>query len=74
MLPSPETPTYSSSLSRLEEIVRQIDAQTVDIDRLAELIKEANSLIAFCNDKLTKAEAEVGRLLAEGADKPVDND
>lgn len=67
---TPEKKTYSQALTRLEEIVRQIDSQNTEIDRLADLIKEANALIAFCNEKLTTAEAEVGRLLTDETDGP----
>ena len=32
---------------------------------LAEKIKEANEIIAFCSDKLTKADKEIEKLLSE---------
>ena len=41
--------TYSQAMERLEKIVRQID----------------NKIIAFCKDKLTKADREVEKLLQE---------
>ena len=53
--------TYSQAMERLEKIVRQID----NIDILSEKIKEANEIIAFCKDKLTKADREVEKLLQE---------
>ena len=37
----------------------------LEIDQLADKIKEANKLIAFCSEKLTKAEKEMEKLLAE---------
>lgn len=58
--------TYSEAISRLEEIVSQIDSNELDIDILSEKIKEANELIAFCSDKLTKADKEIEKLLKEG--------
>ena len=48
--------TYSQAISRLEQIVSQIDNNELDIDQLADKIKEANGLIAFCQRKLTKAD------------------
>ena len=51
--------TYSQAMERLEKIVRQIDNNELDIDILSEKIKEANEIIAFCKDKLTKADREV---------------
>ena len=37
----------------------------LEIDALAEKIKEANEIIAFCSDKLTKADKEIEKLLSE---------
>ena len=36
--------TYSQAISRLEQIVSQIDNNELDIDQLADKIKEANGL------------------------------
>lgn len=60
--------TYSEAITRLEKIVAQIDSNELDIDQLANCIREANEIIAFCTAKLTKAEAEVEKLLANGAE------
>lgn len=57
--------TYSQAIERLEKIVRQIDNDELEIDILAEKIKEANQIIAFCTEKLTKADREVEKLLHE---------
>lgn len=57
--------TYSQAIERLEKIVRQIDNNELEIDALSEKIKEANEIIAFCSAKLTKADAEVEKLLKE---------
>ena len=56
--------TYSQAVARLEEIVRLIDSNELEIDELAEKIKEANEIIAFCSEKLTKADAEIEKLLS----------
>lgn len=58
-------PTYSQAIARLEEIVQAIDNCEMEIDQLADKIKEANKLIAYCSEKLTKADAELEKLLAE---------
>lgn len=39
--------TYSEAMARLEKIVGQIDNNELEIDVLAEKIKEANGIIAF---------------------------
>ena len=55
--------TYSEAMARLEKIVSQIDNNELDVR--AEKIKEANGIIAFCSDKLTKADKEIEKLLSE---------
>lgn len=57
--------TYQQAMERLEKIVRQIDNNELDIDMLGEKIKEANDIIVFCSEKLTKADREVEKLLKE---------
>lgn len=57
--------TYSQAMERLEKIVRQIDNNELEIDMLADKIREANEIIAFCTDKLTKADHEVEKILSE---------
>ena len=39
--------TYSEAMARLEEIVNQIDNNELEIDVLAEKIKEANIIYYF---------------------------
>lgn len=60
--------TYAQALARLEDIVSRIDNNELEIDELAEKIKEANEIIAFCSDKLTKVDREIEKLLSEKRD------
>ena len=57
--------TYSQAMERLEAIVRQIDNNELEIDALAGKLKEANEIIAFCSDKLTKVDKQIEKLLTE---------
>lgn len=57
--------TYSQAMERLETIVRQIDSNELELDALAGKLKEANEIIAFCSEKLTKVDKEVEKLLHE---------
>ena len=56
--------TYSQAIKRLEEIVKLIESNQIEIDQLAVRIKEANQIIAYCTDKLTKADQEIEKLWA----------
>ncbi|MBO7553930.1 MAG: exodeoxyribonuclease VII small subunit [Bacteroidaceae bacterium] len=58
--------TYAQSIQRLEQIVQQIDNGELDIDELAEKIKEAKAIIAFCTEKLTHVDKQVEILLSDG--------
>lgn len=60
-----ETLTYEAAMKRLETLAREMEAGEVPIDQLATKLKEAQQLLTFCKDKLTRAEAEVQKLLAE---------
>lgn len=55
--------TYNEAQKRLEAIVRQIDENSQDIDKLCDLLKEAKELLAFCKDKLYKVENDVKKIL-----------
>ncbi|MBQ9286341.1 MAG: exodeoxyribonuclease VII small subunit [Bacteroidaceae bacterium] len=57
--------TYEAAMERLEALAREMEAGNVPIDQLATKLKEAQQLLAFCKDKLTKADAEVQQLLGE---------
>ena len=55
--------TYEQAMKRLEEIVKKIESGEMDIDLLAQNLKEAQSLVEFCKEKLTKVEEEVKKCL-----------
>ena len=55
--------TYEDAMKRLEILAGEMESGNVPIDRLAEKLKEAQQLLAFCKDKLTKADEEVKKLL-----------
>ena len=50
---------YSKALEKLEDIIRKIEDEEIDIDELSEKVREAASLVKVCKDKITKAEVEV---------------
>lgn len=56
--------TYSEAMKRLETIVSQIESGELDIDELANQLKEAQKLLKFCRDKLYKADAEIKKMLS----------
>ncbi|MBR3091714.1 MAG: exodeoxyribonuclease VII small subunit [Bacteroidaceae bacterium] len=55
--------TYEKAMKRLEEIVDKVENGQMDIDSLSATLKEAQQLVAFCRDKLTKVDAEIKKIL-----------
>ncbi|MBQ0094176.1 MAG: exodeoxyribonuclease VII small subunit [Bacteroidetes bacterium] len=54
---------YEEAMKRLEEIVAQIEGGKLDIDMISDRLKEAQTLIKFCKDKLYETDEEVRRIL-----------
>ena len=50
---------YSKAMQRLEEIIKRIENDEIDIDELSEQVKEAVALVRLCKDKIEKADFEV---------------
>jgi len=51
--------TYTQAMQRLEAILAQLEEGSINVDKLAELVKEAAELVKFCRAKLRKTENEV---------------
>jgi exodeoxyribonuclease VII small subunit len=51
--------TFDMAYAAIEEIVQQIEAESIPLDQLAEKVKKAKELLAFCNEKLRNIEAEL---------------
>lgn len=56
---------YGKAIKRLEEIVVRIESEEVDVDELAEQVKEAVNLIKVCKNKIEKAELEVKEVVED---------
>ena len=57
--------TYETAMERIEALAREMENGDIVIDELAAKLKEAQQLLSFCKDKLTKADEEVKKLLTE---------
>ena len=63
---------YEEALAQLEDIVRKMEANQYDIDEIAAQLKNAQRLIKFCKDKLTKTEAELQKIRSEALEENAD--
>jgi exodeoxyribonuclease VII small subunit len=61
--------TYSQAIGELEKIINEIEAESVDVDVLAEKVKRATYLIKFCKNNLRTTEEEVKKVLSEMEEK-----
>ena len=57
-----EKQKYEAAFAQLQAIVRKMENDEYSIDEIAVQLKEAQRLIKFCKDKLTKTEAEIHQL------------
>lgn len=55
--------TYNEALSKLEEIVEQIEDDSIMLDTLTEKVAHANELIKYCETKLRNIEGDVRDVL-----------
>ena len=54
---------YEEAVKQLEDIVAKMENDELDIDQLSGQLKVAQRLIKQCKDKLTKADAEIKKIL-----------
>lgn len=58
--------TYEAALIQLEDIVRRMENDELDIDNMASQLKQAQKLVRLCRDRLNSADAEIKKLLDGG--------
>lgn len=54
--------TYEKAMEELEQIVSKIEEGKMNVDFLAENLKRAKDLVAFCKKKLTSVDDEVSKI------------
>lgn len=57
--------TYESAYNELLQIAKEIEDESVSVDVLAEKVKRASELIAFCQSKLKTAEGDVNKIIEQ---------
>jgi exodeoxyribonuclease VII small subunit len=56
---------YDAAFAELKTILEGLQKDAIGVDDLAEKVKRAAELIAFCGDRLRRAEGEVQKVLDE---------
>ena len=67
--PRPASPTFAEQLERLEEIVRRLESQELDLDESLKLFEEGIERLRAVRERLTAAEAKVKQILGEDFDR-----
>lgn len=58
-----QEPTFESAFQRLECILEKMNSNQTTLDESLALFEEAETLISFCNKRLTEAEQKVEKLV-----------
>jgi exodeoxyribonuclease VII small subunit len=56
--------TYEAAYKELKQISADIENEAVSVDVLAEKVKRASELIAYCQSKLRATEEEVNKIIS----------
>lgn len=64
-----EAASFAADLQRLEEILRRLESQDLDLDEALRLFEEGVERLRAARTRLTAAEATVKRVLADHAGK-----
>lgn len=57
--------TYEEAYTELTEIIRELEDETISVDKLSLRVKRAMELIRFCRERLLLTEKEINELIKE---------
>jgi len=60
-----KTVSYKEAINEIEEILRQLENNELDVDELSEKVKRVSSLVSLCKEKLHNTEVEIDKILKE---------
>lgn len=55
--------TYEEAMAELELITKKMESGELPIDKMAENLKQAQALLAFCREQLMLTEKEINQIL-----------
>jgi exodeoxyribonuclease VII small subunit len=68
---APKTPnteeqiSYNDALAELDEILAELEGDSVDVDHLGTRVKRAAELIALCRGRISSARLEIESVVAD---------
>ncbi len=57
--------SFNEAMSKIEEIIRNIESGELDLDKLSDEVKTATDLIRQCQKKLKTTEEEINSLFRD---------
>lgn len=63
--PADEQIGYNDALTELDEILSELEGDTVDVDHLGTRVKRAAQLIALCRGRISSARLEIETVVAD---------
>jgi exodeoxyribonuclease VII small subunit len=62
---SKKTVSYKEAITEIEEILRQLENNELDVDELSEKVKRVSQLVTLCKERLHNTEKEIDKILKE---------
>jgi len=56
---------YTKALSRLNEIVEEMESDELNIEKISKLVKESSTLLKACKKALTSTEEEINEVISQ---------
>lgn len=57
--------SYKEAITEIDEILKQLENNELDVDELSEKVKRVSQLVTLCKDKLHNTEEEIDKILKE---------
>ena len=64
---------YAEAMAELEEILDELEGDHLDVDVLAERVRRASELLTTCRERITRAQADVDKIVADLDDFEADD-
>ena len=56
---------YADAMAELEQILRELEGESVDVDHLADRVQRASVLIRLCRDRIGAARLHIEQVVAD---------
>lgn len=57
--------TYEEAYAELTAILKELEDETIPVDKLSQRVKRAMELVKYCRERLLLTEAEINEMIKE---------